>query len=111
MAVYESCGINLGGTFWIANDLDVFLHANHAGSRITVGLNVPIVALRPVEMRYFALAYQFASVEFREGVSLNGKISAANGSHVWRGGSLLSNGLKLPGGIVQADPRQPGFIY
>src|SRR5215813_7552948 len=104
----ENCSVNLGGTIWLGANIDTFLYANLM-SRITVGGGVSIAALGNIQMTYFALSYQQSLLEFRGGASVVGPISAKNGSLVWRGGAMITNGLKLPGGVTQAKPDAPGF--
>ena len=106
----ENCGVNLVGTIWLGANIDDFLYANLI-SRITVGGGVSIAALGNIQMTHFALSYQQSLLEFRPGVSVVGAIGAKNGSLVWRGGTMIRNGLKLPGGVTQAKPDAPRFIY
>lgn len=48
----QSCGLNLGGTIWIGNNLKAVVAAS-SNSRITVAAN--IVAANPVSLDFFAL--------------------------------------------------------
>ena len=106
----DSCGLNLGGQIWIGNNLVQFLAASNS-SRITVGGNVPITAINPVSITHFSNAAQMAQIEFREGVSISGPIHATAQSFVWRGGAIITNGLSIPGGTAQRDPKAPGYVY
>jgi hypothetical protein len=106
----DECGINLGGTIWIGNDVSIFLLANNL-SRIVVADNLPIVATTPVSVGYFALSYQTAIVDIRGGVTITGPITSSAGSRVFRNGSIFSGGLPLPGGCTQTDPLQPGNCW
>jgi hypothetical protein len=106
----DECGINLGGTIWIGNDVRVFLFANNL-SRIVVAHKLPIVATTPVSVGYFALSYQTAIVDVRSGVTITGPITSSAGSRVYRNGSIFSGGLPLPGGCTQGDPLQPGNCW
>jgi hypothetical protein len=57
----QACGeINLAGAMWISNSMHVFLQAS--GSQILRGSNVPIIALNPVDLNYFALSYDGARI-------------------------------------------------
>ena len=105
----ENCGVNLAGAIWLGANIDNFLSADLI-SRVTVGGGTSITALGNIQMTHFALSYQQSLLEFRSGVSVVGPISTKYGSLVWRGGAIITNGLKLPGGIAQAKPNAPGFI-
>ena len=105
----DSCGINLGGVIWLAGDMTTLFAASNV-SRITIGGGVPIVAINPVAVEYFAIASQGAGIEFRAGVTIDGPIRTT-GSLVTRAGWIATNHLALPGGIAQATPSEPGFIY
>jgi len=61
-------------------------------------------------MTYFALSYHPSLLEFRSGVSVVGPVSAKYVSLVWRGCAIITNGLKLSGGVAQAKPDAPGLL-
>lgn|SRR5262245_15115249 len=102
----QSCGLNLGGTIWVGNNLTALVAAS-SNARLTVAAN--IVAANPISLDYFALSYDLSIIEFSHPIS--GPFSVRNGSRVWRAGAILSNGQSLPGGCVQADPNQPGHCW
>jgi Resolvase, N terminal domain len=106
----DGCGVNLGGQIWIGNNLFQFLAASNK-SRITVGVNVPITAVKAVSITHFTNSTQMAEVDFRGGVSINGPIHATAQSLVWRGGTIITNGLSVPGGTAQGDTKAPGYVY
>jgi len=106
----DGCGINLSGTIWLGNNIGQFIAAANL-SRVTIGNGVSITAINPVNVTYFANSYQKAMIEFRGGVTINGRIIPGAASMVWRGGTIMTNGLPIPGGVIQADPNEPGYIY
>jgi hypothetical protein len=50
----QNCGLNLGGTIWVGNNLKAAVAAS-SNARITVAAN--IVAVNPVSLEFFALSY------------------------------------------------------
>jgi hypothetical protein len=108
----QACGeVNLGGAIWIGNSMHVFLQAS--GSTILRGGNVPIIALNPVELTYFALSYDGAKI-YLAGPAIENiqHVPSSTRSVVYRGGAIMAEGLALPGeGCVQADPLKPGNCW
>jgi hypothetical protein len=101
-----SCGLNLGGTIWVGNNLTAVVAAG-SNSRLTAAAHV--VATNPVSLEYFALSYDLSLIEFF--YPITGPFTVQNGSRVWRAGTILTNGQSIPGGCVQADANQPGHCW
>jgi len=108
----QACGeVNLGGAIWIGNSMHAFLVAS--GSIILRGGSVPIIALNPVELTYFALSYDGAKI-YLAGPAIENiqHFPSTTRSVVYRGGAIMTEGLVLPGeGCVQADPSKPGNCW
>lgn len=105
----EHGAVNLGGVIWLSNNMTSFLAAD-TQSRITIA--APVVVLNPVNIPYFAMAYQGAHINFYGNAGLyNSGWVNTTGARVWRGGTIIANTFTLPGGCIQADPNQPGNCW
>lgn len=102
----QNCGLNLGGTIWVGNNL-IALFGASSTARMTVAATIE--ATNPITLEYFALAYDMSMIEFFYPIS--GPFTVLNGSRVWRGGAILSNSQNLPGGCTQGELSKPGYCW
>jgi hypothetical protein len=102
------CGaINLIGNMWINNNMTVFMFASGLS---TINAAGPISAANPVNIPYFALAYEGARIYINAGGGSLGSISPG-ASLVYRGGAIITNGQPLLSSCGQIDPTQPGYCW
>jgi hypothetical protein len=110
IAVGDSCGLNVGGRIWIGNNMHVFMGAS-VQSRLTVGRDVPIIVLKPVNIAYFALSYKGALIDIGADVKFVNPqfVSGQQYIAVWAG-AIYAGGNAIPGTILgrTSIPGVPG---
>lgn len=111
ISVVDQGAVNLGGTIWVGNNMTVFIQAS-GPSRVTIA--APIIILNGVNIVYLILSYEGAHIVFNPGFGITNwnLIGSAIGGLVYRGGTIITNGVWLPpAGCQQADPNQPGNCW
>jgi hypothetical protein len=108
ISIKDSCGLNVGGRIWIGNNMHVFLGAS-VNSRLTIGNDVPIIALNPVNIDYFALSYKGAIIDLGAGMKFVNPqfISGQQYSVAWAG-AIYAAGNAIPG-TIPGQASIPGF--